>query len=218
MTIRHHIGEDLLLAYAAGSLSEAWSLVVATHAAMCPHCRGTLRDIEAIGGHLLDTQEPVSSDDGAFERVMERLGGELPAPRPVPPAPEGRPPVLPQPLRGYVGGDLHELSWRWLAPGSHHLALTQPGSSTRVFLLKVQPGMPVPEHGHRGQELTLVLSGAFDDRHLHFGRGDVQEADPELEHQPIAAAGEACVCLVVVDQRLRFRTWAARLLQPFIGI
>ena len=31
LNIAHHVGEDLLLAYAAGSLAEGWSLAVATH-------------------------------------------------------------------------------------------------------------------------------------------------------------------------------------------
>ena len=39
MTTRHHIADDLLLSYAAGSLAEGWSLAVATHLALCAECR-----------------------------------------------------------------------------------------------------------------------------------------------------------------------------------
>lgn len=42
MTVRHHIGDDLLLSYAAGTLDEASSLLVATHLALCPHCRAQI--------------------------------------------------------------------------------------------------------------------------------------------------------------------------------
>ena len=55
MTPRHHIGDDLLLSYAAGSLAEGWSLAVATHLAMCPVCRERLALAEAAGGQLLET-------------------------------------------------------------------------------------------------------------------------------------------------------------------
>ena len=33
-------------------------------------------------------------------------------------------------------------------------------------LLRIPAGKPVPEHGHGGQEMTLVLRGAFED---HLG-------------------------------------------------
>jgi putative transcriptional regulator len=31
LTPRHHVADDLLIDYAAGSLAEGWSLAVATH-------------------------------------------------------------------------------------------------------------------------------------------------------------------------------------------
>ena len=50
MTIRHHLNDDLLLDYAAGTLSEGWSLAVACHLAMCPQRRGQPALAEAPGG------------------------------------------------------------------------------------------------------------------------------------------------------------------------
>jgi anti-sigma factor ChrR (cupin superfamily) len=35
MKINHHLSDELLLEYAAGNLTEGWSLVVATHMALC---------------------------------------------------------------------------------------------------------------------------------------------------------------------------------------
>jgi putative transcriptional regulator len=62
------------------------------------------------------------------------------------------------------------------------------------------------------------LCGAFSDTTGRYGRGDIQEADETLEHQPHAVAGEDCICLAVTDTPLRFSSFAARLIQPFIGI
>ena len=76
----------------------------------------------------------------------------------------------------------------------------------------------MPEHGHNGLELTMVLAGSFTDDGARFGRGDVETADVGVEHQPVAEAGDACICLAVTDAPLRFRGPVARLLQPFIGI
>jgi putative transcriptional regulator len=67
-------------------------------------------------------------------------------------------------------------------------------------------------------ELTLVLSGAFSDATGEYRRGDLQEADEDLQHRPHAAPGEDCICLAVTDAPLRFRSLAARMVQPLLGI
>ena len=89
---------------------------------------------------------------------------------------------------------------------------------TQVRLLKIPAGKPVPEHGHRGRELTLVLCGAFDDGDTRFARGDVEDADASLEHTPTATTDEDCICLAVTDAPLRFRSWIVRAVQPILGI
>ena len=50
----NHVSDDLLAAYAAGTLSEAESLLVATHAALCPTCRAAISEFEAVGASLLE--------------------------------------------------------------------------------------------------------------------------------------------------------------------
>jgi len=46
--IKHHLTEPLLLGYAAGSLPEAFNLVVATHISMCDQCRAALAEYDAV--------------------------------------------------------------------------------------------------------------------------------------------------------------------------
>ena len=85
-------------------------------------------------------------------------------------------------------------------------------------LLRIPAGRPVSVHSHKGLELTLVLCGAFSDSTGHYGVGDFQEANEELQHQPHAAPEGDCICLVVTDAPLRFKSFAARLAQPFLKI
>ena len=85
-------------------------------------------------------------------------------------------------------------------------------------LLRIPAGKPVPEHGHGGRELTLVLSGSFSDSTGRFSRGDLEDADETLEHQPIAGEEEDCICLAVTDAPLRFKSRLLRLVQPVLGI
>ena len=44
----HHLDGEMLLAYAAGNLGEAASVLVATHLSWCPKCRGALAAAEVI--------------------------------------------------------------------------------------------------------------------------------------------------------------------------
>jgi putative transcriptional regulator len=67
-------------------------------------------------------------------------------------------------------------------------------------------------------ELTLVLQGAFADENDRFGRGDIEIADEDLEHTPVALAGEDCICLAATDAPLRFRGLIPRLAQPLLRI
>lgn len=212
-TIRHHVSDALLMAYAAGALPEAFSLVVATHVSMCDDCRARLGAHEAIGGAVLDDcAAPLA--DGALAACLGRLG-----------APEARAAVqalprgglFPQPLRDYVGGDLSAVKWRPLGMGVRQ-ALLRTGPEARARLLYIPAGQAVPDHGHRGTELTLVLQGAFADATDRFGPGDLEVAGEELEHTPVAEAGADCICLAATDAPLRFNSLMPRLLQPLFRI
>jgi len=70
-------------------------------------------------------------------------------------------------------------------------------------------------HGHSGDEMTMVLAGGYTDATGNFQRGDVEAADDGLVHQPVADAGEECVCLVVTEGELQPTGMIAKVLQPF---
>ena len=86
----------------------------------------------------------------------------------------------------------------------------------QAHLLKIPVGRPVPEHGHNGREMTLVLAGSFKDEFGSFSRGDVQDVDQDTVHQPVAGMVEDCVCLAVTDAPLDFKSFLPRIAQPFI--
>jgi len=211
----HHPADERLLDYASGALPEPTALLVATHLALCPRCRRETAELGALAGALLETMppEPVAAD--SLERVLTRI--ERPAPAEPEPARPAGDPTLPRPLRDYVGGQLEALPWRRLGPVAEvQLLHGFPGFTTR--LLRIRAGIGVPAHTHRGHELTLVLSGAFSDEGGHYLRGDVEEADSEVTHRPVADAGEDCLCLAVTDAPLKLTSRFGRLLNPFVRI
>jgi putative transcriptional regulator len=126
--------------------------------------------------------------------------------------------LIPEPLRSYVGGDVDGLNWTRMAPRVHQIQINTPNSRSQARLLRFQSGTTVPAHGHRGRELTLVLTGSLCDRDTILYRGDIAETDERTEHQPHAGTSEDCICLAVTDAPLRFKSMFARLLQPLFGI
>jgi len=214
MTIRHHLSDQLLMGYAAGQLPEAFSLVVATHVSMCDECRARAASFDAVGGALLEEAEEIALGEDALVRVLERIEGLPEATRAKPLKRAG---VFPAPLADYVGGDLSAVRWRRVGGGVKQ-AILPTGKDATARLLFIPAGTAVPDHGHRGMELTLVLQGAFADENDQFGRGDIEIAGEELEHTPVALSGQDCICLAATDAPLRFRGLIPRLAQPLLRI
>lgn len=214
--IEHHLTDGLLMAYSAGSLPEAFNLVVATHVSLCDECRARLGSFETLGGAMLEDCGNADLDEGALDATLARIMSGAPgiAPRQTARRAGG---IFPGPLQDYVGGDVEAVKWRPVGMGVRQAILpTSRDASAR--LLYIPAGCAVPDHGHRGTELTLVLQGAFMDEQARFARGDVEVANEDLEHTPIADIGEDCICLAATDAPLRFRGIVPRLAQPFLRI
>jgi putative transcriptional regulator len=214
MTIRHHLSDQLLMAYAAGRLPEAFSLVVATHLSLCDDCRSRSGSFDAVGGAVLAGAGEVAMGEDALARALARIEG---MPLSTGPEPRRAAGIFPAPLADYVGGDLPAVRWRRVGGGVKQSILAT-GRDATARLLFIPAGAAVPDHGHRGLELTLVLQGAFADDSDRFGRGDVEIADEAVEHQPTALAGQDCICLAATDAPLRFRGLIPRLAQPLLRI
>ncbi|MGV1870952.1 ChrR family anti-sigma-E factor [Agrobacterium rosae] len=219
MSVRHHVSDELLLDYASGSLGESWSLAVSTHLALCPESRQRLSEMEMTGGALLDDIGPTrDASDADWDKIRTLLQPNTKPVIPELPAKQSVKAVLPEPLRSYAGGDVDVLKWKQLGPGAYHFPIPTSDGEAIVRLLRIPAGKPVPEHSHGGRELTVVLAGSFMDGKDVFRRGDFEEADEDLTHQPVAGEGEDCICLAVTDAPLKFKSWLVRLLQPVLGI
>ncbi len=220
MSIRHHPDDATLVAYGAGSISEGFSLLLAAHLEHCPRCRGRVVETEMLGGSLLETLEDAPLSGGGFDAVWARVcADEEPAAPPSPPPSQPRADGLPAVLAAHLPGGLEGIRWRTLAPGikQHVLRDVDCGNGT-IRLLSIAPGTTIPQHGHGGSELTLVLKGSFMDQIGRFQAGDVADVDVGIHHQPVADTSEPCICLIATDERLRFSDSLSRMLQPFFGI
>ncbi|MBS0242636.1 MAG: cupin domain-containing protein [Proteobacteria bacterium] len=210
--ITHHPEDTTLVAFAAATLAEPLAAVVAAHVAMCPRCRQEVEDLERLGAALMLAQ-PV----GVRAQPVEV------------PASVGQAPVrsevrrvvasadrLPAPLAQAYGLTMENIAWRRLGPGvwHHRLALSD-ASEGDLRLLRISPGRTMPDHGHGGTELTLMLEGTYSDTTGHYRRGDVQDVDEDVEHQPVVGSEGDCICLIASVHPARFKSLIGRLTQPW---
>lgn len=211
--IRHHVSDDLLMAYATGNLPEAFSIAVAAHISMCDKCRSTVEGYNAVGGAFLESNHSVRVNENAFAETLKKIKASSQSTK----ASDVVKSDFPVPLNDYIGDSLENVNWQPVGMGVKQSVLSTSAEAT-ARLLYIPPGMEIPDHSHEGIEMTLVLDGAFADENEYFARGDIEIADGTTSHTPIATDGRPCVCLAVTEAPLKFRKVLHRLIQPLMRI
>ncbi len=214
MAIKHHPDIATLMSCAAGSQPEALAAVIASHLARCPSCAAEVKKMAEIGVALFDKLEPAKMSHDA--PVIAARAGEAMSEAETRHASRGD---VPFPIADKVGDDLDRIPWKRIGPGLWHYPIPlSAGAAGDLRLIKVAPGKELPEHGHRGEELTLLLRGSYHDEFGTFETGDIADLDDEAEHRPVADAATGCICLIASEKKARFKGIIARLMQPFIGV
>lgn len=212
--VKHHIGDEFLMGYAAGYLPQAFDLVVAAHVSISDESRARMESFEALGGGILEGMDDAEIGEDSLEKTLAMITGAAPVAEPSP-APVDD--VIPAPLRDAIGGGTEAVKWRSIGMGCKQAVIHSDKDAT-ARLLFIPAGQAMPKHSHRGTEMTLVLQGAYRDETDRFARGDVEVGDQDMHHTPVAEAGEDCICLVATNAKLRFESFLPRLAQPFLGI
>lgn len=214
-TPTHHLPEPLLAAFATGAASHPLDVLVATHLALCPHCRGKVDQLDALGGALLAVDPGLAPSPGFHEALMARLDEPAPPPEKPPLDPSGR---LPAPLYALTG-DLDAIRWSWAGPGLSTFDLAPRPVGLPLRLMRFAPGHVVPVHDHAGEERAVVLQGGWTDQNGHFGRGDwCQVARTERGHRQVIDEGQPCLALVLNDAPALAHNPVIRALAAFLRI
>ncbi|MDF2178203.1 ChrR family anti-sigma-E factor [Aliiglaciecola sp. CAU 1673] len=213
--IKHHPTHELLSAFAAGNCSPAQALILSAHVDMCPRCRQLTRAqedclAEKAFAHSAQTDE-------AFDLMLQNITrlpqqqGESVAPTHQVLTLDGREFKLPRALQRYaskVDSWSHTVGKLWQAK-------VDLGAQGRADFIYMENGGSVPEHTHRGSELTLVLDGEFSDGVGTYETGDFLSLGAEHTHAPRSDVEEGCLVFSIVDKPLHFTSGWARLLNPF---
>lgn len=221
---KHHPDDNLLAEYSAGSLAWALSLGVATHLHFCPECRARVASMNRIGAAMLNTCQPQSVDNNAFEQLMQRIKQDSASDRP-----EARPANKAKPNKDKMLNNLpalvskllpkdKPLRWRFVSPALRMARLQTGQNQYEVAFHRICAGGKVAEHGHKGLEVTVVLKGSFSDGDGVYTPGDFLVRQQGEVHRPTAAQNEDCLCFSIVEAPVQVTGLLGKLINPFLSI
>lgn len=210
-TITHHLDDATLMCFAAGSLPQALSAVVATHIAVCPQCSREARRLDLVGAVLFAGLRDTQLERPVPVMALHRLEADAAT---VPNTPAST--EVPAPLARLIGTNLDRVPWRRMGLGVWHHRL--PSGDGDLRLIKVAAGRRMPEHGHGGAELTMMLRGSYSDVTGTYRPGDVADLDDDVEHAPVADPESGCICLIASEKPAHFKGLIPRLVQPLTGL
>jgi putative transcriptional regulator len=213
---KFHPEVDLLAEYAAGTLPLAQAACVSAHLNYCSQCGRTVEQLEDVGAALFDElyAEPVG--DVQLNAVLARLDDSPPLRHTRPDSAEtGRMPGI---LQRLMKGDYKELDWKKVTRSLSISYLKTGDPNFEFALYHIKAGGRIPEHTHRGSEMTLVLEGGFSDADGSYHEGDFLFRTPGDVHAPTAVQSEDCICVAVLDAPLRFTGWKHRWMNPFLRL
>ncbi len=212
----------MLQNFVDGDLPASLAAGVAMHAGMCPMCQ---QKIIQLTEQVAEANFEESSDLDLFtndadmktaELDFDDIIGEITASDDVEPMKaasiersvsfKGTQYVLPNVLRNMSLGKTAQIGKL-----SRARILLDEGE-IHTNLLHIGAGGSIPEHTHKGFELTLLLAGTFADEQGEYVPGDFIMLDKRHQHQPATELG--CLCYTVANDALHFTQGINKLLNP----
>ena len=219
--IHYHPDTDRLMAFAAGTQPLSQALCISAHLEHCPQCRQLLQRLNHLGSEMISSLPPARVPEQLKARVMQTIHEQRQLPTPeateTTPAAPGHSPYVPRCLRKLVPQGIDRLHWKRLSPSIRSARLCSDVDGTQVELIRIKPGGKVARHNHTGEEITLVLKGAFSDESGIYRAGDIIFRDQrDRLHRPIASQDSECICLTAVASPVQLTGWLGRIFNPLI--
>ena len=190
----HILPDGWLLDAASGAAPRAIRVMAACQAAIRPDAGARFGAAEAAFGALLESAPVAAMKPDALASTLAKIGDDEVSAPAIRIEPD---PILPALLKREMARSVSK-QWRRRFGGHSEIvldSLNEPGVKAR--LPSIPPGKGAPEHGHEGEEVTLVLSGAFFDGEERYSRGDACYATSETIHTPRVDSDETCICFAV---------------------
>ena len=166
-----HPDSRVLNDYAAGSLPLAQSVCVSMHLDYCDHCQRQTKQLQHLGAGMFEKLSPEPVKDDLLDSVLARLDDTPPLSYSTTVAPldiDSHPALL----KRLMQKDYDDLEWRRIGSNLQISHLKPGDPAHEMALYHIKAGGSIPEHTHRGSELTLVLEGSFSDEEGVYQQGD----------------------------------------------
>ncbi len=246
--IKLHPTDSDLVDFVEGTLSPAKSLLVSAHCDMCNCCRekseifteqlaskvfdepeqstSILSDFVNMFSEITEDEELASTNNNGIlanpSNVLQQIiKNELRDSRNHPNLTksdalylDGRKFILPKTLIRFTDR-LGE--WSKLV-GKLWQAQIDIGNGQLAQFIYMEKDGSIPEHTHKGNELTLVIDGEFSDGISQYDSGDYINLNSSHTHTPCTASEEGCLVFSVIDQPLYFTSGWAKLVNPLSNL
>lgn len=161
------------------------------------------REGEFIAGAALESETPAELPPHLLDMVFAAIDRGAGKPKAKPALRHAELASTPVILQDAILEAEARRGWSVYGPGIWRLPLGL-GGRAKAEILRIDPGVAVPWHTHKGQELTLCLVGEYTDREDTYGPGDFSIADGAVRHQPVAHNAGHVYALAVTDAGLKF--------------
>ena len=226
--IKHHPKFELIQSFVDGDLPASLSAAIAIHADMCPQCQQQIAQLtdqvaevsfeEAFldrfivdDQHSIESVDELNADAVDIEDMIAQitLTDDVDKVEPIIEKTihfNNKAYTLPTALNNMPFGKTTHIGKLSRA----RIQLNE--NEIHTSLLEIEPGGGVPEHTHKGFELTLLLDGSFNDERGEYVKGDFIMLDGTHTHNPISIEG--CLCYTVANDSLHFTQGFNKLLNP----
>ena len=217
----YHPTIDMLTDYSSGALSLPHALGVSAHLDQCAECREQLKRLNALGAELFSSQETNAPDSklaalkaNLLEKIRQQpeVDENSTLPEKIDESLKG----IPASLRRLIPKGYDSLNWMSLTPSFKLAMLSSEPGGAQVALSRIKAGAHMPTHTHTGNEITLVLTGAFSDEEGVYRRGDFICRNDDDKHKPRVTKDAECICLIILDAPIEFTGWFTRFLNPIM--
>lgn len=223
--IKHHPKFELIQSFVNGDLPASLSAAIAIHADMCPLCQKQIAQLTEQTAEMsfesanfetafvddIDVKEESDFSEIDFDDMVAQIT-QSNAIDEIEPRIEKtitfneKPYTLPKALTNMTVGKTLQMG----KLSRDRLQLDE--NEIHTSLLNIEPGGGVPQHTHKGFELTLLLEGSFNDENGEYTKGDFIMLDGAHTHNPVSAEG--CLCYTVANDALHFTQGINKLLNP----
>jgi len=222
--VSFHPDAKFMTDFAAGNLPLSEAICVAAHLEFCAKCRSHVQQLSDLGAQLMSRLEPLSapSDDDGFDQLMHlieadgsdmRLSSVSPD---VVRAGSANAQGMPRVVQKLAADGLHNLKWAQFGKSLRIAPINIGDKSRETSIYDIKAGGCMPEHEHRGEEITVLLKGSFSDTEGKYVKGDFVVRHAGERHQPTATLDTDCICLVSLEQPVKPSSLWYRLLEPLV--